>query len=295
MDSTDLYSQNSPAALRSPLKRKNISNDTNTPKSNRYITKHGYKKGMSGAERSNLNDSRHQENDDYEITSSFDALEQELLSDDFPALNKDVKVEVVEDEDLDALDLGLDEDSSQSWATRQTIWDRKQEVEQKIKQEKPEISVRVKRELSISPVPTSSGRTTPDNEIQPPLKKGREHEADHRGFRTRNRNRKRDFSRKTEVVKERETDETIIARRQKQIDYGKVSVDYQEYSEEISHSERRNFHPRTPDKYQKCSRRSFDQQIKIWKRKIHHWKDEDLLKKELFKPGAVERDEQRKK
>ena len=31
---------------------------------------------MSGAERSNLNDSRHQENDDYEITSSFDALEQ---------------------------------------------------------------------------------------------------------------------------------------------------------------------------------------------------------------------------
>ena len=54
-----------------------------------------------------------------------------MLSDDFPALNKDVKVEVVEDEDLDALDLGLDEDSSQSWATRQTIWDRKQEVEQK--------------------------------------------------------------------------------------------------------------------------------------------------------------------
>ena len=34
MDSTDLYAQNSPAALRSPLKRKNISNDTNTPKSN---------------------------------------------------------------------------------------------------------------------------------------------------------------------------------------------------------------------------------------------------------------------
>ena len=83
-----------------------------------------------------------------------------------------------------------------------------------VKQEKPDISVRVKRELSISPVPTSSGRTTPDNEIQPPLKKGREHEADHRGFRTRNRNRKRDFSRKTEVIKERETDETIIARRQ---------------------------------------------------------------------------------
>ena len=35
---------------------------------------------MSGAERSNLNDSRHHENDDYEITSSFDALEQVKIS-----------------------------------------------------------------------------------------------------------------------------------------------------------------------------------------------------------------------
>merc|ERR1712200_261771 len=104
---------------------------------------------------------------------------------DFPALDKGIKVEEVDDEDLDALDLGLDESSNQSWATRQNIWEHKQNLD-----------LKVKRAISVSPVPTSSGRTTPDNEIQPPLKKGREHEGDHSGFRTQNKNRKRDFSRK---------------------------------------------------------------------------------------------------
>ena len=62
---------------------------------------------------------------------------------------------------------------------------------------------------------------------------------------------------------------------QKQIDYGKVSVDYEEYVEEIPIEKRNRFHPRTPDKLQKTSRRSFDSQIKNWKIAIHKWRDID--------------------
>ena len=50
-------------------------------------------------------------------------------------------------------------------------------------------------------------------------------------------------------------------------------MDYNDYVAAIPVSARQKAHPTTPDKYQKCSRRSFDQQIKIWKRKIHHWQN----------------------
>ena len=50
-------------------------------------------------------------------------------------------------------------------------------------------------------------------------------------------------------------------------------MDYEEYLNEVPRDERKIFHPRTPDKYQKASRRHFDSQIKNWKIAIHSWRD----------------------
>ena len=69
---------------------------------------------------------------------------------------------------------------------------------------------------------------------------------------------------------------------EKQIDYGKVSVDYSDYLHEVPVNQRTRIHPKTPEKTQKCSRRSFDQQIKIWKRNIHHWKELEEYDKFYF-------------
>jgi len=256
MDSADLYSTASPASLRSPLKRRNV-NDQDTPVINRYTKE---KVEQKSASKLTFNDTR-----------ELEELEQELLKDE-PGVQSEVKTEV---DDLDTLDIHVDESSNQSWATRTNIWE--SNVKAEIKDTKPVLRA---RDTTPSPIGGSSGRTTPDNEIQPPLKKGRGSESDNRGFRTSNRNEKRVYSKRRGDVKvveyggvEKETDEVVIARRQKQIDYGKVSVDYNDYVAAIPVSARQKAHPTTPDKYQKCSRRSFDQQIKIWKRKIHHWQN----------------------
>ncbi|XP_067144614.1 histone RNA hairpin-binding protein-like [Centruroides vittatus] len=68
-----------------------------------------------------------------------------------------------------------------------------------------------------------------------------------------------------------ETDPVILKRREKQIQYGKVTPEYQKYISEIPKSKRSKRHPRTPDKHRKYSRRSWDKQIKIWRIQLHQW------------------------
>lgn len=71
------------------------------------------------------------------------------------------------------------------------------------------------------------------------------------------------------------TDEAILARRQKDIDKGKDSAVYRRYVEAIPKAERiRGIHPRTPNKYQNVSRRSWDAQVRIWRRALHVWAGE---------------------
>jgi len=68
---------------------------------------------------------------------------------------------------------------------------------------------------------------------------------------------------------DRESDDVILNRRQKQIAYGKNSEDYDKYLKAVSREERKERMPRTPNKFKKYGRRQWDGLVKNWKQKIH--------------------------
>ncbi|CAD6993731.1 histone RNA hairpin-binding protein [Ceratitis capitata] len=74
--------------------------------------------------------------------------------------------------------------------------------------------------------------------------------------------------------KEREHDPAVLARRQKQIEYGKNTVAYERYIDLVPIRKRTRNHPRTPDKYGKYSRRTFDGLIKVWRKQLHYYDPE---------------------
>lgn len=69
-----------------------------------------------------------------------------------------------------------------------------------------------------------------------------------------------------------ETDQIVLRRRQKQIDYGKNTKAYKAYLAAVPKEKRDpTKHIITPKKHIIYSRRSWDNQIKIWRKKLHEW------------------------
>ena len=62
---------------------------------------------------------------------------------------------------------------------------------------------------------------------------------------------------------------SISFRREKQIAYGKNTVDYDKYMRMVPKRDRKERMPRTPNKYKKLSRRQWDGLVKYWKQGIH--------------------------
>ena len=75
---------------------------------------------------------------------------------------------------------------------------------------------------------------------------------------------------------ERETCPNKLASRQKQIDYGKNTTGYCLYTAQVPKNHRkRGDHPWTPNKFQMCSKRSWDGQVRKWRRALHKFDPND--------------------
>eukprot|EP00736_Rhodelphis_marinus_P005347 Rmarinus@m.11289 len=72
----------------------------------------------------------------------------------------------------------------------------------------------------------------------------------------------------------RETDELRLKQREKQLVYGKSTEGYKRYLEKIPKTKRSKSDPKTPDKHQVCSKRSWDGQVRKWRRLLHDFDPE---------------------
>jgi len=77
--------------------------------------------------------------------------------------------------------------------------------------------------------------------------------------------------RNTGKIMEYVTDPVVLNRRQKQIDYGKNTLAYDRYVEQVPKNRRQRGMPRTPPKNRVFSRRQWDGLVKAWKIRIHEW------------------------
>mmetsp|Transcript_33499 Transcript_33499/g.56264 ORF Transcript_33499/g.56264 Transcript_33499/m.56264 type:complete len:237 (+) Transcript_33499:363-1073(+) len=97
-------------------------------------------------------------------------------------------------------------------------------------------------------------------------------------------------SAKKEITKE--TDGHRLCQRLKQLDYGRNTLGYERYIETVPKHKRGRHnpsHPMTPDVQQICSKRSWDGQVKKWRRELHAWDPEAGEEEERVDLDAVKR------
>lgn len=90
-----------------------------------------------------------------------------------------------------------------------------------------------------------------------------------------------------------ETDPHRLSKRQKQIDFGKNTIGYDNYVKSVPKSARRGYRfeePRTPDKGQKYSKRQWDGMIRSWRRTLHAWDDKCPPPAKVPEENAVDND-----
>ena len=76
----------------------------------------------------------------------------------------------------------------------------------------------------------------------------------------------------------------LLSKRQRQIDFAKNTVAYGKYIQAVRIDSRiKDHHPQTPNKYQKCSSRSWEGQMKKWKSQLHQWNPPNYAKVSLPK------------
>jgi len=69
----------------------------------------------------------------------------------------------------------------------------------------------------------------------------------------------------------KETDPSRLRQRLKQVIIGKSTAEYHNYINNVPMDKRNPSHMITPDKEQICSKRSWDGQVRKWRRYLHNW------------------------
>ncbi|VDO36045.1 unnamed protein product [Brugia timori] len=70
-------------------------------------------------------------------------------------------------------------------------------------------------------------------------------------------------------------DEITLLRRSKEIEKAKGKPVYAKYLAKVPRHARTKDMPKTPNKYISYSRRSWDKQVRVWKRRLYEWADEE--------------------
>jgi histone RNA hairpin-binding protein len=77
--------------------------------------------------------------------------------------------------------------------------------------------------------------------------------------------------------RERETDPRRLFQRQKQIELGRNTIGYKNFIQSVPEDIRDKV-LREPDIQQKCSKRSWDGQVRKWRRGLHSWDNVNIEK-----------------
>lgn len=84
-----------------------------------------------------------------------------------------------------------------------------------------------------------------------------------------------------------ETDQEVLLRRQKQIDFGKNTIGYDNYIRDVPKAMRKPDQPRTPPLHIRYSRRAWEGIVKKWRIQLHDWDDKTAPLNSTIEEGEI--------